>query len=170
MGSGNTVPVGFTVVGVALPTGVTQQSATIDVQVSNGSSISESTVSILVTSTGGLPCIINCNNNDSGGPPLTEIIAIVLVVISCWRRNRRGNETEERISVQATLSLQETLICIIASVLHRSNSRFASGNSPRSHRADFKSLRDLRTTKNYWSTVQEITVKGNVFSLILVCC
>ena len=80
MGSGNTVPVGFTVVGVALPSGVTQQSVTIDVQVSNGSSISESMVSILVTSTGGAPCIINCNNNNSSGPALTEIIAIVLVV------------------------------------------------------------------------------------------
>ena len=85
MGSGNTVPVGFTVVGVALPSGVTQQSVTIDVQVSNGSSISESMVSILVTSTGGAPCIINCNNNNSSGPAPTEIIAICTRSRGCGR-------------------------------------------------------------------------------------
>ena len=114
MGSGNTVPVGFTVVGVALPSGVTQQSVTIDVQVSNGSSISESMVSILVTSTGGAPCIINCNNNNSSGPALTEIIAIGTRSGGCGRRNRRGNETKE-ISVQDQdkIALQEkTLTCI----------------------------------------------------------
>ena len=96
MGSGNTVPVGFTVVGVALPTGVTQQSVTIDVQVSNGSAISESMVSILVTSTGGIPCIINCNNNNSSGHISDRNHRHHTRGGSCWRGNRRSSETEER--------------------------------------------------------------------------
>ncbi|MDG7001088.1 MAG: hypothetical protein JRN15_18495, partial [Nitrososphaerota archaeon] len=84
MGTGNTVPVSFSLVGVALPQGVSAKNVTLYFAVSNGQTSQTKQVTVTVLA-GGSVCITNCGGgnggNNNGGISLTytEIAAIVLV-------------------------------------------------------------------------------------------
>ncbi len=82
MGSGDTVPVGFTIVGVALPAGSQKQNVTLVFTVGNGSqNASQEHITVTVFQ-GSSVCLTNCPPSSTVGGISYALIAIIAAVVA----------------------------------------------------------------------------------------